>query len=131
MLKRIQVSLVILTLTIIYLSIHFYIMLNPQNIFYSTNPTFDKIEHTVSGFILGSFLVLLLAPRNQTELYIIVIAVIILLGLAFEIAESLTIYGGGILDTFTDLVCNVFGASLAVASLGSVKYEKFKGIRHA
>jgi VanZ family protein len=113
--RKDDLLLAVFILAIMYLFLHFYIVQNPNNIFYNATPMFDKVEHTVSGFILGFLIIVLFPQRRWDQTVFVTITVLTLLGVGFEIAESFTIYGGNRMDTFTDLCCNTLGACLALA----------------
>lgn len=96
-----------LFLACVYLLAHFFIMVEPDNLFYARISCFDKVEHFISGFVLAG---LIASTVKHERAWQIVLASVFMLGLLFEFVEAQTVYGGDRLDTLTDLCCNMLGA---------------------
>lgn len=86
------------------LLVHTYAWLTPNDIFYSTIPFFDKVEHFWSGIVLAG----LLASMKQTSpLFIFVI--VLILGVIWEIGETELGYDAKT-DMVPDILVNQIGA---------------------
>lgn len=97
-----------LALGILVLIIHTYAWVTPNDFFFTAFPSFDKIEHFMSGFVLGG----LVCVTVKKPSIILVLGIVLGLGVLWEIVETYLLYDTST-DILLDLTFNELGALIA------------------
>lgn len=96
---------IFLLLGLMVLCIHVYAWLTPNDIFYTAFPSFDKIEHLLSGFVIGG----LLCVTLKKPVIIDVLLLVLSFGIVWELLETGLGYDS-MDDVIYDLIFNELGA---------------------